>query len=101
MPSREITIINRLGLHARAASKFVTVASQFEADIRVQRGNKVVNGKSIMGVMMLAAGRGTVLTVHAEGPDAEAALEALDNLVADCVLQGEQRPRLPLVQILS
>ncbi len=89
MPSREITIINRLGLHARAASKFVTVASQFEADIRVQRGNKVVNGKSIMGVMMLAAGRGTVLTVHAEGPDAEAALEALDNLVAERFEEAE------------
>jgi phosphocarrier protein HPr len=79
---REITIVNRLGLHARAASKFVSVASRFEAEVQVRRGARTVNGKSIMGVMMLAAARGTTLKLIAEGPDAEAALDALAQLAA-------------------
>ncbi|RFA30281.1 phosphocarrier protein HPr [Alkalilimnicola ehrlichii] len=81
MPTRDITIINRLGLHARAASKFVALASQFDADIKLRRNNREVNGKSIMGVMMLAAGKGTELTLIAEGSDADDALNALEELV--------------------
>jgi phosphocarrier protein HPr len=81
MLSRDVLIINKLGLHARAASKFVTLASRYKAQIRLRRGEKEVNGKSIMGVMMLAASRGTHLTVTAEGPDAVAALDALEQLV--------------------
>lgn len=82
MLKREITIVNKLGLHARAAAKFVTLASRFAADIRLRRGNREVNGKSIMGVMMLAAGKGTLLEIQASGEDAEAALTALETLVS-------------------
>lgn len=89
MPSREIRVINKLGLHARAASKFVTLASTFESQIRLSNGQREVNGKSIMGIMMLAAGRGTNLLLSAEGPDAEAALEALDGLVRSRFGEGE------------
>ena len=80
MISMEIEIINKLGLHARAASKFVGVASGFEATVMVSNGNREVNAKSIMGVMMLAASKGTKLTLTAEGPDADAALAALVEL---------------------
>jgi phosphocarrier protein len=83
MPSREVTIVNKLGLHARAAAKLVTTASGFAADIRLRRGEREVNGKSIMGVMMLAASQGTVVELLADGEDADAALDALDALIAD------------------
>jgi phosphocarrier protein len=78
---REIVIINKLGLHARAAAKFVTLAAGFDAEIRLLRGGREVNGKSIMGVMMLAAARGARLELCASGPEAEQALEHLDDLV--------------------
>lgn len=78
---REVTIINKLGLHARAAAKFVTLASGFDAEIRLRRGERAVNGKSIMGVMMLAAACGARLELHASGPEAEQALEHLEDLV--------------------
>jgi phosphocarrier protein len=80
---RELEIVNRLGLHARAAAKFVKVASGFASEITLARGAREVNGKSIMGVMMLAAARGTRLRLRAEGPDEEAAVEALSRLVAE------------------
>lgn len=80
---RELLIINRLGLHARAAAKFVTVASRYAAEIRLLHGSREVNGKSIMGVMMLAAGKGTRLQLLASGEDAEQALEHLQQLVED------------------
>lgn len=83
MPTRELSIVNKLGLHARAASKFVTVASQFDSRITVTKDGREVSGKSIMGVMMLAAARGSAIHVHAEGNDADEALDALDALVAD------------------
>ena len=89
MLKREITIINKLGLHARAAAKFVTLAAGFNAEIRLLRGAREVNGKSIMGVMMLAAGCGTQLELRASGPDAEQALENLENLVLRRVDEGE------------
>ncbi len=81
MLRKEVEIINKLGLHARAASKFVTLASGFESDIRVARGSREVNGKSIMGVMMLAAGRGTSLEIMADGADEEDAIRLLDDLI--------------------
>ena len=78
---REIVIINRLGLHARAAAKFVTLASGFDAEIRLIRSGREVNAKSIMGVMMLAAACGARLELHASGPEAEPALEHLESLI--------------------
>jgi len=81
MPSRELTISNKLGIHARPAAQFVKTASQFKADIRVEKDGEEVDGKSIMGLMMLAAGHGSVLNVVAEGNDAEDALTALEALV--------------------
>jgi phosphocarrier protein HPr len=78
---RELTITNRLGLHARPAALFVQLANRFTSDITVERGNERVNGKSIMGVMMLAAGKGLKITVTARGSDAEEALSALEELV--------------------
>lgn len=89
MPTREFAIVNKLGLHARAASKFVTVASQYEADIKVSKDGREVSGKSIMGVMMLAAARGSRIDVSAEGSDAEAALDALEELVRDRFGEGQ------------
>ncbi len=78
---REIVIINKLGLHARAAAKFVTLAAGFDAEVRLLRDGREVNGKSIMGVMMLAAACGARLELCASGPEAEQALAHLDELV--------------------
>lgn len=83
MLSREITIINKLGLHARAAAKFVNMASGFESEINLSRNGQTVNGKSIMGVMMLAAAKGTTLEISANGQDEETALVELESLIAD------------------
>lgn len=83
MISRELTIINKLGLHARAAAKLVSLASGFESEIRVAKDGKTVNGKSIMGVMMLAASQNTNITVTAEGNDEQDAIEKIEALVAD------------------
>lgn len=83
MPERNVAIVNKLGLHARAASRFVTEASRFNAEIRVSKDGREVSGKSIMGVMMLAAARGSRILISAEGADAEDALDALEALVRD------------------
>lgn len=83
MLKREITIINKLGLHARAAAKFVTLAAGFNAEIRLLRGAREVNGKSIMGVMMLAAGKGSTVVVETDGADEQAANEAILGLIAE------------------
>jgi len=80
---RQLTIVNKLGLHARAAAKFVTCASGFASDITVRRSERDVNGKSIMGVMMLAAAKGAQIEIEADGEDAAAALDALERLVAE------------------
>jgi phosphocarrier protein HPr len=80
---KTVTIVNKLGLHARAAAKFVTLASKFEADIRVRKESREVSGKSIMGVMMLAAANGSTITLIAEGSDEQQALAELEALVAD------------------
>lgn len=90
MPSCEITIINKLGLHARAAAKFVGVANQFPCDIRVGRcPSSLVDGKSIMAVMMLAASKGTPLHLYAEGEQEQDALEALIALIENYFEEGE------------
>jgi phosphocarrier protein HPr len=79
---REVTIVNRRGLHARAAARFVKVAEQFAADIQVIKDGMVASGTSIMGLMMLAATKGSKLELTAAGREAEAALDALAKLVA-------------------
>ena len=79
---REVEILNKKGLHARASAKFVQIAEQFEAVISVTRGGESVGGTSIMGLMMLAAGPGSKITVTASGKDAAAALDALCGLVS-------------------
>ncbi|HIF50649.1 MAG TPA: HPr family phosphocarrier protein [Thiotrichaceae bacterium] len=83
MNQKEITIINKLGLHARAAAKFVKIASGFQAEINVYAGHKEVSGKSIMGIMMLAAGKGTTIEIKACGADEDAAMDALAALIND------------------
>jgi phosphocarrier protein len=80
---REVAIVNPLGLHARPAAEFVKLAGRFQSSISVRKNDMEVNGKSIMGMMMLAAEQGSRVTLRAEGQDAEAALEALAALVAD------------------
>lgn len=89
MLKKEIIIVNKLGLHARAAAKFVSLASSFSSDIGLSRDSKRVNGKSIMGVMMLAAGQGSRLGLEAEGADAEQALERIAALIDDKFGEGE------------
>lgn len=83
MQERPVTIINKLGLHARAAARFVTVASSFSSSIDIAKDGQKVNGKSIMGVMMLAASRGTELTIITEGSDETEAADSLAKLVTD------------------
>lgn len=80
---KTVRVVNRLGLHARAAAKFVQLAATFRADIRIRKDQRTVSGKSIMGVLMLAAANGTTLTLSAEGDDAAEALAALSQLIAD------------------
>ena len=77
------TIVNKLGLHARAAAKFVTQASKFDADINVKRNNLDVNGKSIMGVMMLAAAKGAEIELVIDGADEKQAMQSLLELIAN------------------
>src|SRR6476660_6902262 len=78
---KEIPIANRLGLHARPAAMFVRIASRHRSEIWVSKEGEEVNGKSIMGLMMLAAGQGSKLRVRCEGPDAEKAMEELEELI--------------------
>lgn len=79
--TKELTVQNKLGIHARPAAMFVKTANRFACDILVEKDGETVNGKSIMGLMMLAAGPGSKLTVHAEGPDATLAISELENLL--------------------
>lgn len=78
---KEIAIVNRLGLHARPAALFVKIATRYRSDIWVKKEGEEVNGKSIMGLMMLAAGQGSVLQIRCEGPDADRALEEIEQLI--------------------
>jgi len=89
MQQREVEIVNKLGLHARAAAKLTHIATGFQSDIWLSRAGRRVNAKSIMGVMMLAAGKGATVTIEAEGADAQAALAALTKLIAERFGEGE------------
>ncbi|MEW6445360.1 MAG: HPr family phosphocarrier protein [Pseudomonadota bacterium] len=89
MPLLEIEIVNKRGLHARAAARLASLAASFTSHIEVRRDTLNANGKSIMGLMMLAAPIGSRLTLDARGEDAEAALEALGNLIRDRFGEGE------------
>ncbi len=89
MLKRELLISNKLGLHARASAKFTKLASEFGSEIWISKGSRRVNAKSIMGVMMLAAGQGTRIGVEADGADAQQALDQLTLLVDDKFGEGE------------
>ena len=79
--SKKIEIINKLGLHARAAAQFVKLASNFSSHIEIEKNQQRVNGKSIMGVMMLAASKGSQITIHAEGEDENDSIIKLEELI--------------------
>ena len=79
---KEITVINRLGLHARPAAMFVRIASRYRSEIWVEKEGEQINGKSIMGLMMLAAGQGSKLLVRCEGPDADKAMQEIEELIS-------------------
>ena len=81
MISQSVTVVNQLGMHARAAAKFVHVATRFEAHVRVARDRREMDGKSIMGILLLAAARGSTITISADGADEDAAVAALVALV--------------------
>ena len=89
MPQREIEIVNKLGLHARASAKLTQMASRFQSDVHIGRNGRRVNAKSIMGVMMLAAGKGSRVTLETSGPDEDEAMDAICALVADCFGEGQ------------
>ena len=81
MTERTVTVVNELGLHARAAARFGHLATRFDSQIRVGRSTRIMDGKSIMGILLLAAARGTTLTISADGRDEGEAVEALAQLV--------------------
>jgi phosphocarrier protein len=83
MPSKSVEIVNKLGLHARAAAKLTQIAGGFASEIWLSRSGRRVNAKSIMGVMMLAAGQGTSVLLEAQGDDADEAIAAISKLVAE------------------
>ncbi len=89
MQRREVEIVNNLGLHARAAAKLTQLAAKYQCDVSMVRNGRRVNAKSIMGVMMLAAGRGTKVTLETDGPDESDALAALAALIADRFGEGQ------------
>ncbi len=89
MPQAEIEIVNRLGLHARASAKLTQTASGFRAEVWISRNGRRVNAKSIMGVMMLAAAKGSRVLIEADGEDAQSALSALQDLINDKFGEGE------------
>jgi phosphocarrier protein HPr len=90
MISRSVTVVNQLGMHARAAAKFVHLASRFQSHVRVTRDGRVMDGKSIMGILLLAAARGSTIDISAEGTDERDAVEALTALVESGF--GEEDP---------
>ncbi|HIX88698.1 MAG TPA: HPr family phosphocarrier protein [Candidatus Akkermansia intestinavium] len=81
MITKQFTVLNKLGIHARPAAQFVRVAGKFQSDVTVEKDDEAVDGKSIMGLMMLAVGCGAVITVTADGPDEEETIKALQELV--------------------
>ena len=82
MLEKELTIINKNGMHARPAAQFVKLTSTFKSEVWVEKDDEQVNGKSIMGLMMLAAARGEKIKVSVQGPDSDAAMAAIENLVS-------------------
>jgi phosphocarrier protein HPr len=88
MRATDVTIVNKLGLHARPSAALTQAASRFKSQVWLSKGSRRVNGKSIMGVMMLAAARGAMLRIEAEGPDEDAAIDALVALVASGFGEG-------------
>lgn len=89
MITKEVEIVNKLGLHARASTKLTQTASQFKSEVWITRNGRRVNAKSIMGVMMLAAAKGSIITLEADGTDEQAAMDALTALIADYFGEGE------------
>lgn len=89
MLTQEIEIVNKLGLHARAAAKLVNLATAFEADVEIEKDGKRVNGKSIMSVMMLAASQGSTLTLHIDGSDENEAMAQVVELISTRFGEGE------------
>mgnify|MGYP000372925619 FL=1 len=89
MQRREVEIINKLGLHARASAKLTQLAAKYQSNVQMSRNNRKVNAKSIMGVMMLAAGKGAKVTIEIDGPDEGDAMDALVALIGDCFGEGQ------------
>ncbi|QRM18110.1 HPr family phosphocarrier protein [Dechloromonas sp. TW-R-39-2] len=89
MQTRETEIINKLGLHARASAKLTQLAGKYKSEVWMTKGTRRINAKSIMGVMMLAAGKGSKVTVETDGPDEAEAMDALLALIADYFGEGE------------
>ena len=88
MHQREVEIVNKLGLHARASAKLTQLAAKFQSDVQLSRNGRKVNAKSIMGVMMLAAGKGSKVTLEVDGPDEVAAMDAICALIGDYFGEG-------------
>ena len=88
MVSRSVTVVNQLGMHARAAAKFVHLATRFQSRVRVGRHGREMDGKSIMGILLLAAARGSTITISADGADESDAVTALVDLVASGFGEG-------------
>ncbi len=89
MQQREVEIINKLGLHARASAKLTQLAAKYQSSVQMSRNNRKVNAKSIMGVMMLAAGKGAKVTIEIDGPDEGDAMDAIVALIGDCFGEGQ------------
>jgi len=89
MRQQEVEVVNKLGLHARASAKLTQLAAKYDCDVSLARNGRKVNAKSIMGVMMLAAGKGSHITLETEGPDESEAMDALVALIGDCFGEGQ------------
>lgn len=89
MPQRDVEIVNELGLHARASAKLTQLAAKYQCDVAMSRNNRKVNAKSIMGVMMLAAGKGATVMLETNGPDEAEAMEAIVALINDRFGEGK------------
>jgi phosphocarrier protein len=89
MQQREIEIVNKLGLHARASAKLTPLAAKYQCDVSLARSGRKVNAKSIMGVMMLAAGKGSLIMLETDGPDETEAMDAIAVLIGDCFGEGQ------------
>ena len=89
MQQREVEIVNKLGLHARASAKLTQLAAKYQSEVSLGRNGRKINAKSIMGVMMLAAGKGARVTLETDGPDETEAMDAIVALINDCFGEGQ------------